>query len=285
MMNIRIAIVILLIVLLPARVFAARLVFDGQNRVAANGTVSVDVMIDTEHIPINAVEGEVSYDAALFQVSEIRDGGSVINFWIQKPAADKGTISFAGITPGGITSGEQRLFTIVLRATAVGNDTLSFSAVHLLHDDGTGSEVPVHLQSHPIAVTNAEARSEPAVVDTVQPEDFMPSIAQHPDLFDGDYAVVFATVDKDSGIDHYEIREGLLGAYVDAESPHLLKHQTLTKPIYVKAVDNAGNERVAMIPAQHATPWYEQYILFAILCAALGVLMLAKKKLWHRFEH
>ena len=120
--------------------------------------------------------------------------------------------------------------------------------------------------------------------DKDQPEEFKPEIAQSPEMFEGKYFLVFATQDKGSGIDHYEVCEGSKKKCVIAESPYLLQNQELNQEIFVKAVDKSGNERVVTIPAQKPLPWYKNYFVIAILIIGLIIAgAILRKILWQRF--
>jgi len=106
-----------------------------------------------------------------------------------------------------------------------------------------------------------------AMIDSTPPEDFKPKIGRDPAVFEGKYFLSFATTDKTSGIDHYEVLEQkrtLVRGEKAAESPYLLKDQSLKSKILVKAVDKAGNERISeIIPPKKPFP-YEIVILILI---------------------
>ena len=104
-----------------------------------------------------------------------------------------------------------------------------------------------------------------AMIDSTPPEDFELKIAE---IEDKNY-VVFATIDKTSGIDHYEISEirnkKEEKIWEVGESPYLLKDQDLRSKIFVKAVDKAGNERIAEIgPMVKPFPYWIIIILILI---------------------
>ena len=82
--------------------------------------------------------------------------------------------------------------------------------------------------------------------DTIPPEAFEIELYQDPSIFGGKYFIVFSTTDKQTGIDHYEVKEGKR-KWQEAESPYLLGDQKLESIIKVKAVDKAGNERTVLI--------------------------------------
>jgi len=90
------------------------------------------------------------------------------------------------------------------------------------------------------------------MIDIKDPEEFTPKIGQDSSVFEGKYFLNFSTIDKISGIDHYEVLE-IKDKQQDredwkvVESPYVLEDQTLNSLIKVKAVDKADNERIAQI--------------------------------------
>ena len=122
-----------------------------------------------------------------------------------------------------------------------------------------------------------------AMIDTLPPEPFEITIGQNPSIFAGQYFLTFAAVDKTSGIDHFEILETRKGKgkWERGESPYLLKDQSLTSIIKVKAVDKAGNERIAeIVPPLNPFPYRTRILVLIgmlILIGAGGVWWLMRK--------
>ena|SRR3989344_173287 len=236
-MNIFIKTFTVIFLLLPASVFATTAV----------------VEINTDDQNINALEGTLILPESA-NVREIQTGNSVILIWIEKPHQIENIISFAGITPGGF-SGIYPVFTIHGVFTKEDIEQIRFESVLALKNDGTGKNTPVNMSLSLVAFK----------ADAELPEEFTPTIATDPNIFDGKHFLVFATQDKSSGIDRYEVREGRWGWFKEAESPHLLKYQRLDRDVYVKAIDNTGNERMVIVSARAYGAWLESYGLFAIL--------------------
>jgi hypothetical protein len=61
---------------------------------------------------------------------------------------------------------------------------------------------------------------------------------------------LFATQDKGSGINRYEVREGLFGRFVATESPYVLRNQKQTRMLVVRAIDNNENVRNVVVHPQ-----------------------------------
>ncbi|MFQ6084081.1 MAG: cohesin domain-containing protein [Candidatus Aminicenantia bacterium] len=125
-----------------------------------------------------------------------------------------------------------------------------------------------------------------AMIDTVSPEPFEPEIGQDKAVFGGKYFLSFATVDKMSGIDYYEIletRDKEQETWKIGESPYLLEDQSLQNVIKVKAVDKAGNERMAeIVPPEKPTPF--PYWVVVIILVGIGVVWWLIKKLKRKYK-
>src|SRR3989344_5310183 len=45
----------------------------------------VSVFLDTQLDDINALEGQIVFPGDLLELQEVRDGNSIVNFWIERP--------------------------------------------------------------------------------------------------------------------------------------------------------------------------------------------------------
>ena len=233
---------------------------------------------------LNAVEGRLVFPQDLLSVKEIRDGNSVINFWVEKPRIEaSGIILFSGITPGGFSGANNGIFSVVFEAKNTGVASIILQGTKALENDGLGSQTALLTRDTAVSIKSGDSNvRKETLTDTELPEDFNPSIESDPSIFGGKFFLVFATQDKISGIANYKIREGEWSRFTIAESPYLLKHQSLDRNIFVKAIDKNGNERIAVLNVQHQAPWYRQYAVLGILLAMVLVGFLLKK-VWSRF--
>lgn len=280
---------ILLTWLFPASALAVSVFFESQSHsFHKDDEFLVGIFLNTEKQSINAIEGRLTFPDNLLEIKEIRNGDSVINFWVEKPhIIQSGALAFSGITPGGVSAPRTPLFSIIFHVKKAGKGSLAIDSARILQNDGKGTEAKVKTESFSLSITETKslASSVEKIVDIETPEDFKPIIGKDPNIFDGKYFIVFATQDKGSGIDHYEVDEGGSNSYTIAESPYVLRDQSLTKKVYIKAVDKNGNQRVVTLEARNR--WlYPLYAMFAILLLIVIVLSIRKlRKKWSRFTN
>lgn len=242
-------------------------------------TFEVGVFLDGQGQSIAAVESLLTMTDGL-KLVDIRDGNSVLKLWLERPRDGDTAISFSGITPGGFTGDRGELLTLVFEAEEVGEMRIEAQESKILLNDGQGTSAEI--VPAPIGLTVVAEGQIPvytAPKDTDPPEIFTPILADQEQF--GGWVVVFATQDKGSGLAYYEVREGLFG-WERAESPYLLEDQKLHSTITVKAVDEAGNERLANLDALNAQPWYVNGIFWGILAIVLAtaVALVTTRRLW-----
>lgn len=119
--------------------------------------------------------------------------------------------------------------------------------------------------------------------DTQPPLPFEPKLVSDPAIHGGKYVLVFSTTDAESGIDHYEVKEGLL-RWERAESPYVLPLQHLPKIIVVKAVDRAGNETQETVAESIAPHIQSHAIAGAILIFVLFLVIAAILSRWNKLH-
>lgn len=108
-----------------------------------------------------------------------------------------------------------------------------------------------------------------AMIDAISPEAFGLEIAKDPSIFEGKYFLSFATTDKTSGLDYYEIKEGKR-ELKRVTSPYLLEEQKLGKKIMVRAYDKAGNWSEAEIKPPYEPTWKD---LVSSLLVLIGMIL------------
>lgn len=255
--------------MLPGFVSAATVSFEMQPASIGVGDAMQISMYVESGVQLNTFSGTITYPADLLQIEGVSDGGSIVSMWLEKPAVENGTISFTGFTPGGFIGERGLLLRIFSRARKPGDASVTLHAAKFLRNDGAGTSEPVFTEPLKLSIATASRESFVAPVDTDPPEPFVPQLLQNADIFEDGAHLVFVAVDKVSGIDHYEIAETrpLFGniAWKRGESPYRIVDQELTSDVYIKAVDRAGNEQIAVFPHQYLLRSYEILLLGGML--------------------
>jgi hypothetical protein len=312
-------IVLVTIILMPSYSFAASVFFGTNNQQLTVGQkFEVGVFLNTNGEDVSAIEGKVIFPSDTFAFGGFYTGSSIVTLWVEQPNNTKGTVSFSGVVPGGVNVAKGYLFSIILTATAPGRTTISSVQEKVFLNDGKGSEASITKAPLSIEVVTPEPEKPSSPIDkddeakdskagnvetftpiddSTPPEPFELTISRSEHIFDGQWFLVFEAQDKGSGIDHYEILEkkslkSLTGFFTPehwtpAQSPYLLQDQNLQSTITIKAVDIAGNERIATMKAPHQFPWYKNYIIWLIAVAVivvstLSIILVTKKNLWKR---
>jgi len=264
----------------------------------------IDLTLDAEGEDINAAEGLISFPAEMLELKEIRDGESVVSFWIEKPSLkEAGKIKFSGVIPGGFRGilgpywkGYQpgKVLSLIFNAKKEGMGAVKIRDAKVLLNDGKGTPAGVQISNFQFLISNQIPSSKfqtPSFKDSEPPELFTPEIARDPNIFGGKWFLVFAAQDKGLGIDYYEIAEkrgsNITQNYAELlwqkeESPYLLEDQKLKSYIYVRAVDKAGNARIVYLPPQ--APWYKKWPVYILVGLGLAIVVLLIKWLWRKLK-
>jgi len=231
---------------------------------------SVKIKLDTEGECINAVEANLNFSKNVLKAIDFSRGESILSLWIKSPEInqEKGEISFSGGIPGGYCGripgdpGASNLLGkiifgvpgMMVQESGENTAEIKFSDnSQALLNDGLGTPAKLTFQGATFKILSKgeslkEEWKEELIKDKVPPEPFAMGIQKDPAIFDGKYFIVFSTTDKQTGIDYYEIsetRDNGQEKWKKSESPYLLEDQNLKSIIKVRAIDKAGNERIA----------------------------------------
>ena len=301
-----ILILFLVLFLLPLSADAAVLALISPNKSASVGQkIEVFLLVDPEAQSINAVEGKISYSGNL-KLDSINDGDTILPFWVERPAvlAD-GRISFSGIVPGGykasmdnagLSINAGKIFKLIFTAKNPGPANINIEAPKVLLNDGAGTEAKLTAYGLAFSVSGSGVAPEASLPpeDITPPEKFSPGISRDPNIFENKWFLVFKTRDGGSGIDYYEVSEksgfnffGIeivgFGGWERAESPYLLKDQSLKSYIYARAVDRSGNRETGVLRPENTVPWYRSLLFWSvilIIVAASTLFRYRKVILW-----
>lgn len=291
----------------PLFTFAADLYVDTTKKELNSGdTIISNVRINVLDECVNAISAEVHYDTTYLDAIDFSRGESLITLWIEEPLVDreKGTVRFAGGIPGGYCGrviGDPALsntlgriiFTAVpesIEPNGMATTSVSIaSSSEVLLNDGFGTPAAANFGSVELTLVR---RGGPIINDWLQtvraditaPEPFEIKVQRNDAMYGGKYFIAFSTIDKQTGVNHYEILEtnpSLFGFDIltnrqthwkEVESPYLLRDQSISSRLMVKAIDEAGNERISTFDPPGSLPL--KIILFELLQLSVIVLLI-----------
>lgn len=244
------------------------------NKLIVNQVFRIDLLVNTEDKNINAIESYLKFDSDMLELQKIYSGNSSVSIWIKQPRSQGGEIFFSGITPGGLVVSNGKIVSALFVAKKTGITTIEINkAKVLLNDDNATEDVlkinnilleitekPLIISNKPVIDKNETPKEENQIIpeeqenegidllpkDITRPDEFNIKIIKDLKINNGQFSIIFYAQDKDSGISHYEVKEGD-DDFKKIESPYLLNNQDLTKEIQIKAVDNEGNYRIQSI--------------------------------------
>jgi hypothetical protein len=274
--NLRLKVLVfgLIFLIFPVFVFGATLYLEPKEGEYKLGDhFGVKIRIDPEGECINTISVDLSFPNDILVLEGIDLGESIVTIWVDKPSSldikkinETGKIHFSGGIPGGYCGripGDPGLTNMVaelrfyIPSMIVGEAKEETGEIKILEssqvflNDGKGTLAKLNLQDSkikilPIAGGGLNEWREKLLKDTTPPEPFEIQIQRDPAIFDGKYFIVFYTIDKETGVDYYMVKEGEREWKI-AKSPYLLENQNLDEEIKVKAVDRAGNETIATL--------------------------------------
>ena len=298
----------------PHLAWAARLYLVHQPDAPSLGdNVTVSLMLDPQGSAVNAAEATIAFDGPV-NLQTMRDADSIVGQWIARDATTTANtanvVTVSGIIPGGYSGnlsayweGERpgKIIDFVFRANGDGNASFAIKNASVLLNDGKGTAAPVQVTGDSVVVgmppASGGATQEKSYtpVDVIPPDVFTPVIGRDPLVFNGNYFVSFATRDNDTGVADYAVAESPRSVNASgyaslpwrpATSPYQLADQSLQSYVYVKAIDGAGNMRVAVLPptASFSTVNYLggwgmiALILFGFVCLIGWYILMQKKR-------
>jgi hypothetical protein len=258
-------------------------------RIGEEFTVPIFVVSDAAH-PLNAFSIEVSYPKDILSFVGTDEASSIVPLWVEKPENDSsGRVVIEGAVPGGFvdvfdplaqthTSG--LITTLIFKPIKAGSGAIETSNMHVYTNDGLATPIATTGFFSPFTISNEIATVPYLYKDAEEPLPFIISLEHNALMFNDNYFITFNALDKGSGIDHYEVSEG--GVWQKTESPYVLKDQSLSSTIKVKAFDKAGNTKVATLAPLHSstTPSWVTMLLagFGFVVLVLLILILIRKK-------
>ncbi len=260
-----------LLTLVSGKVQAAKLFLTPSSGTYKTGEGFIlDLRLNSEGEEINVVDTKLSFPRELIRVSSITREGSILKLWVNDPifSNNSGTINLVGGIPNGGVIGNGLVARIRSVAVSVGKGSVSLlGSSRVLLNDGLGTEAGLELAGSNLTVVFRPPAEEtptpfveptpvpsPEIItkDVTNPEKFKIFLNKHPNIFNNQWFISFYTIDLESGVEHYEVKENKFrflkreldmigGVFKIAESPYLLYDQSLNSKITVRAYDFAGN--------------------------------------------
>lgn len=116
--------------------------------------LTVDVIVDSDSVGINAAQATVNFPAEILRLKEASKQGSVFSFWVEEPVVsnDAGTVRFIGGTPRGISGSSLKVLRLQFTATGAGKAGLTVSDAAVTASDGKGTNVLAKVTGANLAV-------------------------------------------------------------------------------------------------------------------------------------
>lgn len=283
-------------------------------------TFGVEARIDPAGECVNAIEATLTYPRDAVQVVDVDRSGSIFPLWVRPPDVngDAGTVTFVAGIPGGYCGripGDPDVSNVIakiifrvpgFRVGEAQKDSarLAFSDFsQVLLSDGRATKANLEFAEAVFSIAdlgqpNTREWLDALRQDTVPPEPFAVELVGNASLFAGKHAIVFTTLDKQTGIDHFEVLEAdaqgnIAGTFKKAswkaaQSPYLLEDQELGSIVTVKAIDKAGNERLFEFQPPGYAPrapkkplpwkWMGSGAIAALAMALAGALMVKRRR-------
>lgn len=232
---------------------------------------------------INAMDGLVIFDPTALEVQDISLGNSIFTLWPRTPdfTSIDGKIMFTGGVPSGTIGGSIVKIAFLAKKAGQANFYLSDDSILYLHD-GKGTKTSAQNQKVSLTILESDGNvpaqntwQENLVSDKTTPKNLIIQLGKDPYILDGKYFISFFAEDKESGIDHYEVKEGDKD-FVSSVSPYILVDQSLKSKIFVKVVDKAGNEK--MVEFKNTKAFYLQFWFISLLLILVIVYFVGRVK-------
>ncbi len=261
---------------------AAELSVFASNQPLLGETLRIALILNTKGEALNALEGVLVYPKEQLRLTDIRSGNSVVTFWVESPEDTDSGIRFAGIVPGGYRG--ERGEVLLLEFDVLSESELRFqlNEARALAHDGVGTPLSVSLAPKVLLEPHTSPSGFENGLDTIPPEPFEVTRTASPDLFDGQEVLIFATQDKQTGVQRYEISESLFFPYpqfllrfVDfssIRSPHVLTQEQKEGYLFIRALDAEGNQRLVFLSPNESImePWHYRVLAILVLLALSG---------------
>jgi hypothetical protein len=260
----------------PRSVWAARAFLATDfSTVAVGDTILISAALDTGDMRLNTVDGSILLQSGVdsIEVKDFSVADSVLTNWLKTPSLEeRSKISFIGGTPGGFNQKDALLFKIVFQAKAEGQVIFEPADVKVYGNDGKAtsmdvSDTPLKVTIGPRGTASEKNQWQEVISkDNEPPQNVSVAIGRDDSVFDGKKFMTISAIDRQSGIDHFEVAEGNQPA-IRTGSTYVLRDQTESTLITVTAFDRAGNKSSIRLSPD---VWWRKSIVWVGVCILLG---------------
>ena len=152
---------------LPAISEAATLsVAPGTGVYKTGQTFTVNLVVNTAGVPVNAADGSLTFDPRELSVVAVGRTSSIFNLWTAEPAFSNaaGTISFSGGVPTGYTGAGGVVMSITFKSLTSGTARVAISSASVLAADGRGTNVLTGMSGGTFTLAAVESTPAPEVI-------------------------------------------------------------------------------------------------------------------------
>ncbi len=257
-------------------------------------TFIIKVKIDIGEECINTVKADLKFSQEVLEAVDFSQGDSILTLWLESPEINQseGLISFTGGVPAGYCgevpgspADSNLLGRIIFKVqdTNIGQAEVKFlDTSQVLLNDGLGTVDELSAKGAAYSVLQHGSGSvrdewqQELGQDKIPPEVFEVEVHQDTLIFEGKYFITFSTTDKQTGLSHFEVKEEERD-WKQEESPYLLADQSLQSIIKVKAVDMAGNERIAEYVPEIPKKAFFWWIIVVVLISVIAIICIWRK--------
>lgn len=271
---------------MPSRSSAAFIYSSSENMTSKGDTAIINVFLNTESELINSLDGSIILSdnyGGNFEVKDISLVGSSFSIWPRSPSLEEGhKIYFVGGVPGGINNERALLFKIIVKINESGDFSIKPDTVTAYLNDGLATQRNITSKDSVISINQPNGSpidrwQEIISNDNIAPEPFKIDLIKDSNLFDGKKFISFESFDLQSGIDHYEVKEGDYPS-VRTGTNYILINQKGDPKIIVTAYDKAGNFQVSTLGQKESINWFGIIISVAIIFIAYNIIKRLFKK-------
>lgn len=167
LVSIRTSIFVVLCISALHTTFAANIVLSPSNISTKVGkTFSVDVLVNSNKDPINAVSALLSFPADVLSVTSISKTGSFISLWAEEPTFSNtaGTVNFEGVALNpGFSGATGKVLTVTFKAKDAGNINILVKSGSVLANDGNATNVLGTTAGAFIIIDEGDTNASPTV--------------------------------------------------------------------------------------------------------------------------